>query len=294
MLPDGEWHAPDLPARVQLAAGARGRHRHRPHGFLHLGARRADERARRHAGLLRAGRPRAALRGGRHGLRHHVRRLPAGRGRTAHYWRIAQLPVPVLRDDPDRRARARGARARLGADGRRAHAGASRSSAARSRSAGRAGGARSLDRHASTLPNTTDWYGRFRCAANAGQRLPDRPRGAAHERAATRASTASTSRIRPSPRAWAPIYDRTQEHLGSSDAMVIRTRQRLIDAAQGAARPRQGPARRRRSRGLPRALGRRRPAARRRLGRGHARAAPGRSSSTRAQPRSVLGGMPAV
>ena len=29
-----------------------------------------------------------------------------------------------------------------------------------------------------------------------------------------------------------PIYDRTEEHLGSSDQMVIRTRKRLIDAAR--------------------------------------------------------------
>ena len=29
-----------------------------------------------------------------------------------------------------------------------------------------------------------------------------------------------------------PIYDRTQEHLGTSDRMVIRTRKRLIDAAK--------------------------------------------------------------
>ena len=29
-----------------------------------------------------------------------------------------------------------------------------------------------------------------------------------------------------------PIYDRTQEHLGSSDAMVIRTRRRAINAAR--------------------------------------------------------------
>src|SRR5207244_10779715 len=29
-----------------------------------------------------------------------------------------------------------------------------------------------------------------------------------------------------------PIYDRTNERLGSSDAMVIRTRKRLIDAAK--------------------------------------------------------------
>src|SRR5437870_13398526 len=31
------------------------------------------------------------------------------------------------------------------------------------------------------------------------------------------------------------IYDRTQEHLGSSDAMVIRTRRRLLDAARALA-----------------------------------------------------------
>lgn len=29
-----------------------------------------------------------------------------------------------------------------------------------------------------------------------------------------------------------PIYDRTQEHLGTTDAMVIRVRRRLIDAAR--------------------------------------------------------------
>ena len=29
-----------------------------------------------------------------------------------------------------------------------------------------------------------------------------------------------------------PIYDRTQEHLGTSDAMVIRTRRRVINAAR--------------------------------------------------------------
>jgi phthalate 4,5-dioxygenase len=29
-----------------------------------------------------------------------------------------------------------------------------------------------------------------------------------------------------------PIYERTQEHLGSSDTMVIRVRRRLMDAAR--------------------------------------------------------------
>ena len=75
------------------------------------------------------------------------------------------LPVPVLRHDADRRAGPRGARARLDADGRRAHAGAHHRPTARSRS--RAPPAARRVGPPETLPNTTDWYGRFRCAANA-------------------------------------------------------------------------------------------------------------------------------
>ncbi len=101
--------------------------------FLHLGHVAADDTPPGHVRALRADRPRAALRGGRHGLRRDVRRLPAGRGGQpllAH----RPLPVPVLRDDPDRRAGPGGPRARLGADGRRAHAGADDQPWARSRS----------------------------------------------------------------------------------------------------------------------------------------------------------------
>jgi hypothetical protein len=29
-----------------------------------------------------------------------------------------------------------------------------------------------------------------------------------------------------------PVYDRTREHLGSSDTMVIKTRQRMLDAVK--------------------------------------------------------------
>ena len=38
--------------------------------------------------------------------------------------------------------------------------------------------------------------------------------------------------------AMGPIYRRWKEHLGSTDAMVIFVRRRLLDAAQGAPRTR--------------------------------------------------------
>ena len=90
--------------------------------FLHLGGVRADEAPVGHLGSLRARRPSPSLRSERHGLRRHVRRLSTCRGGhelLAH----RQLPVPVLRDGTDGRARARDPRAGVGADGRRAHAG---------------------------------------------------------------------------------------------------------------------------------------------------------------------------
>ena len=57
-----------------------------------------------------------------------------------------------------------------------------------------------------------------------------------------------------------PIYDRSQEHLGTTDAMVIRVRRRLIAAVKAHMKHGVDAARRGRSRGVPRALGRRVPA----------------------------------
>ena len=80
------------------------------------------------------------------------------------------------------------------------------------------------------LPNTTDWYGRFRCAAS-----PD------NDYLIDRKAQRSTSytgigsiflQDQAVTESMGEIYDRTQEHLGTSDAMVIRTRKRLIDAAK--------------------------------------------------------------
>jgi len=79
-------------------------------------------------------------------------------------------------------------------------------------------------------PNTTDWYGRFRMVSDGTndyridrdwQRHGDYT-GIAGIHTQDQAVTETMG----------PIYDRTSEHLGSSDAMVIRTRRRLLDAAR--------------------------------------------------------------
>jgi phthalate 4,5-dioxygenase len=81
-----------------------------------------------------------------------------------------------------------------------------------------------------TLPNTTDWYGRFRCVADANNDyLIDRKSQKTNSYTGIGAIFLQDQAVTES---MGDVYDRTQEHLGSSDAMVIRTRKRLIDAAK--------------------------------------------------------------
>jgi len=81
------------------------------------------------------------------------------------------------------------------------------------------------------LPNTTDWYGRFRLAANASndygidrdkQRRREDFTGITGIHTQDQAITESMGRI----------YDRGRERLGTSDVMVIRVRRRLMEAAR--------------------------------------------------------------
>src|SRR5579883_978721 len=81
------------------------------------------------------------------------------------------------------------------------------------------------------LPRSSDWYGRFRMAANAGndyeidrekQRRKEEYTGINGVHLQDQAITESMG----------PIYDRSQEHLASSDAMIIQTRRRLLNAAR--------------------------------------------------------------
>jgi hypothetical protein len=83
---------------------------------------------------------------------------------------------------------------------------------------------------APVLPDSTDWFGRFRFRADARndyeldrdkQRTLQSYTGIPSVSLEDHAVTESMG----------PIYDRTQERLGSTDAMIIRTRRRLIGAA---------------------------------------------------------------
>jgi phenylpropionate dioxygenase-like ring-hydroxylating dioxygenase large terminal subunit len=87
------------------------------------------------------------------------------------------------------------------------------------------------------LPDTSDWYGRFRLEARAGndyridrqaQRSKKDFTGIAGIHTQDQAITESMG----------TIYNRTTEHLGTSDAMVIRVRRRLLDAARALAETR--------------------------------------------------------
>jgi hypothetical protein len=84
------------------------------------------------------------------------------------------------------------------------------------------------------LPNTSDWYGRFRQVSNLQndflidrglQRSNSGPDGWTGLRGVGRQDQAMTTGM-------GPIYDRSREHLGSSDAMIIQVRRRLLAVAR--------------------------------------------------------------
>ena len=87
--------------------------------------------------------------------------------------------------------------------------------------------------------DTTDWLGKFRPLANKrNDYLIDRDFQADMEADSSRPLRGTYSGI-PGPgqdpmaqETMGTIYDRTQEHLGTSDAMIIQTRRALIKAAK--------------------------------------------------------------
>jgi hypothetical protein len=80
------------------------------------------------------------------------------------------------------------------------------------------------------LPNSGDWYGRFRAVANASNDYQiDRARQRAGSFTGMEGIHLQDQMITES---MGPIVDRSRERLGSSDAMVIQTRQRLLAAAR--------------------------------------------------------------
>jgi phenylpropionate dioxygenase-like ring-hydroxylating dioxygenase large terminal subunit len=84
------------------------------------------------------------------------------------------------------------------------------------------------------LPNTTDWLGRFRLDANESNDYHlDRDRQERHEEYS--GIEGIHTQDQAITESMGPIYDRSAEHLGSSDAMVIRARRRLIASARALA-----------------------------------------------------------
>ena len=78
------------------------------------------------------------------------------------------------------------------------------------------------------LPNTTDWYGRWRLASNSdNDYMIDRDVQRTQSYTGIRAGHVQDQMITES---MGPVADRTEERLGSSDQMIIQTRKRIIQA----------------------------------------------------------------
>jgi hypothetical protein len=94
-----------------------------------------------------------------------------------------------------------------------------------------ADGARRFRDPTKLLPNTTDWPGRFRTEANARNDFQiDRDKQRTLQSYSGLPSV--TIEDQAVTESMGEIYDRTQERLGTSDIMIIRTRRRMIEAAK--------------------------------------------------------------
>lgn len=87
------------------------------------------------------------------------------------------------------------------------------------------------------LPNTTDWFGRFRMSANASNDyLIDRDKQRRnYDMNDFTGITGIHLQDQAITESEGPLYDRSGEHLASSDMMIIRVRRRLLMAAQALA-----------------------------------------------------------
>jgi hypothetical protein len=90
------------------------------------------------------------------------------------------------------------------------------------------------------LPNTPDWYGRFNAPANSGNDyLFDRELQRRSKLNEGGSNYSGIPTVRHQDRAitasMGTIYNRTREHLGQTDSGIIRTRKRLLDAANALA-----------------------------------------------------------
>jgi phthalate 4,5-dioxygenase len=82
------------------------------------------------------------------------------------------------------------------------------------------------------LPDTSDWLGRFRQAQNASNDYAIDREAQAVNAIYSGIPNGANPQDTAMQESMGPIYDRTQEHLGTTDMMVIRTRQKLLNAAR--------------------------------------------------------------
>jgi hypothetical protein len=95
---------------------------------------------------------------------------------------------------------------------------------------GAPGTVRGMD-YSVALPNTTDWYGRFQLAPRAENDYQI-DRGAQRIRRSYTGLSSIHLEDQAITESMGSILDRSREHLGTADTMVIRTRRRLLDAAR--------------------------------------------------------------
>jgi phthalate 4,5-dioxygenase len=87
-------------------------------------------------------------------------------------------------------------------------------------------------------PNTSDWLGRFQTEAGpANDFMLDRSLQRANHGRAGYSGIPGSAPMQDAAVTWSmgPIYDRSSEHLGSTDSMIIRVRRRLIEATRALA-----------------------------------------------------------
>jgi hypothetical protein len=81
------------------------------------------------------------------------------------------------------------------------------------------------------MPRTTDWFGRFRARATVENDY-EIDREAQRAMKSYTGLPSITIQDQAVTESMGTIYNRSSEHLGTSDAMIIRTRRRLIEAAR--------------------------------------------------------------
>ena len=82
------------------------------------------------------------------------------------------------------------------------------------------------------LPDTTDWLGRFRPAQNLSNDYAVNREAQAQGLIYSGIPNGANPQDGAMQETMGPIYDRGQEHLGTTDAMVIRTRRKLLDSVR--------------------------------------------------------------